>query len=226
VAPRALMQTSQTVLHSPITFHPLSLLWSNLCPLSVIDSARSSHSFGTPGATSPILTCVCTLVCTVPHTRDRSHSLSRSHSHSNIRNYNRSNHSHFTRTSPMPHHGGHSHIILTLKPARTFSRSFSWYYVCHITDGTCSHWRPLFRTIILAVSVAMSPIALTRLRALIFQSYHSLSLIRVCTHTSDIRIPRHRLRLVVTFALRLVHSLDAAASISRFNVTCLKNWGT
>ena len=182
--------------------------------------------FGT-GATSPILTCVCTLACTVPHTHDRSHSLSRSHSHSHIRNYNRSNHSHFTRTSPMPHHRGHSHIILTLKPARAFSHSFSRYCVCHVTDRTRSRWRPLFRTIALAVRMATSPIALAHLRALIFQSYQdSLSLIRVRTHTSDVRVPRRRLRLFVTFALRLVHSLDAAASISRFNVTCLKDWGT
>ena len=135
VVPRALMQMSQTVLHSPITFHSLSLLWSDLCPLSIIDSTRLSHSFDM-GAMSPILTRVCTLACTVPHTHDHSHS----HSH-----YNQSNHSHFTQTSPMPRHQGNLHIILALKPARIFLfYSTSWYCVCHITDHTrspaCTHF--------------------------------------------------------------------------------------
>ena len=129
VVPCALMQTSQTILHSPITFQSLSLLWSDLCPLSVIDSTRLSHSFGM-GATSPILTRVCMLACTVPHTHDCSHS----HSY-----YNWSNHSHFTRTSPMPRHRGHLHIILTLKPACIFIfHSTSWYCICHVTNCTCS----------------------------------------------------------------------------------------
>jgi hypothetical protein len=187
VAPRALMQTSQTVLHSPITFRPLSQLWSNLCPLSVTDSARSSHSFGT-GATSPTLTCVCTLACTVPHTHNRAHSLSRSHSHSHIRNYNRSNHSHFTRTSPMPRHRGHSHIILALKPARTVSHSFSRYCVCYATDRTRSRWRPLFCTIVLAVRVATSPIALACARSRCIT--RAMSLITfVCVRAPTILLP-------------------------------------
>ena len=202
MAPRALMQTSQTVLHSPITFRPLSQLWSNLCPLSVTDSARSSHSFGT-GATSPTLTCVCTLACTVPHTHDRAHSLSRSHSHSHIRNYNRSNHSHFTRTSPMPRHRGHSHIILALKPARTVSHSFSRYCVCYATDRTRSRWRPLFCTIVLAVRVATSPIALARVHHPPHVNEYATSSIAQpplrteCTSICKFVAPRSRLQLKV-----------------------------
>ena len=66
VAPHPLMQTSQTVttLHSLITLCPFSLLW---CPPSVIDTALLLHLVGT-GAMSPILTCTCTLACTMPHT--------------------------------------------------------------------------------------------------------------------------------------------------------------
>src|SRR5882762_11112213 len=62
--------------------------------------------------------------------------------------------------SCMPHHREHSHVILMLKPAHTFSYSFSWYCICHITNRTCSRLHTLLFTIFLAVRVATSPIAL------------------------------------------------------------------
>ena len=193
VVPRVLMQISQTVLHSPITFHSLSLLWSDLCPLSIIDSTRMSHSFDM-GAMSPILTRVCTLACTVPHTHNHSHS----HTH-----YNQSNHSHFTQTSPMPRHQGNLHIILALKPARIFLfYSTSWYCVCHVTDHTrspaCTH----------------------------FLIIPKLTFTHLSPHAHVWCLCSMSLTLFVMFVLRLVRSLDVAASISRFNVTCLKDWGT
>ena len=117
VAPRALMQMSQIVLHSPITFRLLSLY----C------------------ATLPILTCICTLACSVPHTHNRSHLLSHSHSHS-----------HFTWTSPMLHHQSHSLVLAStllhncscclrgyVTNWLTHSHSFSMYRTCHVTDHIC-----------------------------------------------------------------------------------------
>ena len=101
VAPCALMQTSQTILHSPITFRRLSLY----C------------------ATLPILTCICTLACTVPHTHNCSHLLSRSHSHS-----------HFTRTSPMPCHRSHSLVL-----ASTLLFSLSAWLRHQLHSLTCTH---------------------------------------------------------------------------------------
>ena len=121
MAPCVLMQTSQTVLQSPITF----CLLSHCC------------------ATLPILTCICTLVCTVPHTHNCSHLLSRSRSHS---------HSHFTRTSPMPHHQSHS-LVLASTLLHNCSRCpcgyiadrthlFSMYHTCHVTDHICMFVHP------------------------------------------------------------------------------------
>jgi hypothetical protein len=91
VAPHVLVQTSQTVttLHSLITFCPPSLLWSNPCVPSVIDTALLLHLVGM-GAMSPIHTCTCTLACAMPHTHDRLHSLSHSHSHLYLHSHTRS----------------------------------------------------------------------------------------------------------------------------------------
>ena len=194
VAPRALMQMSQTILHSPITFQSLSLLWSNLCPLSVIDSTCLSHLFGM-GATSPILTRVCMLACTVPIPTIV-----------------------------------HIHILATTNPTILTSLG---HHLCHITKDIhtlSSHWNQHAYFFFIrphGIASAMSPIALARLHALIFQSYqNSHSLIQVHMHTSDVCVPHYWLCLFVAFTLRLVCSLNAAASISHFDVTCLKDWGT
>ena len=154
------MQMSHTVLHSPTTFCPLSLMWSNLC-------SHSSHLFGT-GATSPILTCICMLACTVPHTHNCSHLLSRSHTHSHIRNYNQSNHSHFTQTITyatslrtfahyphtetcthlftfvlavlcLPHHRSHL-LMLASTLLHIHSRRLHGYVTDHTRSPMCTHF--------------------------------------------------------------------------------------
>ena len=50
------------------------------------------------------------------------------------------------------------------------------HHLCHITDHTCLCWHPLFCTIVLAVHVATSPIALT--------CSHLFSMYRTC-HVTD-----------------------------------------
>src|SRR5882762_4841019 len=128
LATHVLEQTSQ--IYYPFSF---SQSIATLCPPSIIASITFSLRGLACHVTGNARTCAHSR--SRPHlisrtqSRSCSHSISRTHArtHSHIRIYTRSNHFHFTRTSRMPRHREHSHVILALKPAHTFSHSFSWY---------------------------------------------------------------------------------------------------